>query len=141
MQRTQQSDITQTIDERGFLSQIDDISIRELSEALEETGHRDLRDIVAIALFVHKLLIGKGMVGSEKSSKDRVIDSIVKYDLSADEIRTLRLMADGNTNNEMADKLAISIEGVKKRVERILAKLNVSNRIQAAVKAAKESLV
>ena len=47
----------------------------------------------------------------------------------------LRLLAQGLTNPEIASSLTISVGTVKNHVEHILAKLNVSDRTQAAVRA------
>ena len=47
------------------------------------------------------------------------------------------LLADGKSNQEIADELVLALNTVKKHVANILGKLGVSNRTQA-VMAAKE---
>ena len=56
--------------------------------------------------------------------------------LTPRETEVLRLLAQGLTNREITAKLIVSVGTVKVHVERILAKLGVSDRTQAAVRAA-----
>ena len=53
--------------------------------------------------------------------------------LSAREQDVLDLIAEGKSNNDIADKLFISVRTVKFHVSSILSKLNVKNRTQAAM--------
>jgi DNA-binding NarL/FixJ family response regulator len=55
--------------------------------------------------------------------------------LTPREVEVLRLLAQGLTNREIAARLIVSVGTVKVHVERILAKLGVSDRTQAAVRA------
>lgn len=55
--------------------------------------------------------------------------------LSTREREVLQLLAQGQTNREIAENLTVSISTVKVHVEHILAKLGVSDRTQAAVRA------
>jgi DNA-binding NarL/FixJ family response regulator len=55
--------------------------------------------------------------------------------LSRREHEVLQLLARGNSNREIADALTITSHTVKIHVEHILAKLGVSDRTQAAVRA------
>ena len=51
------------------------------------------------------------------------------------ELEVLKLLAQGRTNREIARELLVSVGTVKAYVQRIIAKLEVSDRTQAAVKA------
>ncbi len=55
--------------------------------------------------------------------------------LTPRELEVLRLVAEGKTNAEIAQRLYISVGTVKADVERIIDKLGVSDRTQAAVRA------
>jgi DNA-binding NarL/FixJ family response regulator len=55
--------------------------------------------------------------------------------LTEREIEVLQLLPEGKTNREIAAELHLSLSTVKKRLERIISKLGVSDRTQAAVKA------
>jgi DNA-binding NarL/FixJ family response regulator len=55
--------------------------------------------------------------------------------LTPRELDVLRLLVQGMTNREIAAKLVVSVGTVKVHVERILSKLGVSDRTQAAVRA------
>jgi DNA-binding NarL/FixJ family response regulator len=55
--------------------------------------------------------------------------------LSRREYEVLQLLAQGQTNREIARVLTVSVSTVKNHVEHILAKLDVSDRTQAAVRA------
>lgn len=65
----------------------------------------------------------------------------IKFGLSERELEVLRLVVDGLGNQEIADKLSVSLDTVKTHVKHILEKLLVSDRTQAAVKALREGLV
>ena len=55
--------------------------------------------------------------------------------LSAREVELLRLVAAGASNREIAAQLMISDQTVKTHVSRILRKLDVTSRTQAAARA------
>lgn len=55
--------------------------------------------------------------------------------LTARELSVLRLIAQGRTNREIASALMLSVGTIKIHVEHIIAKLGVSDRTQAAVRA------
>ena len=61
--------------------------------------------------------------------------------LTEREIEVLRLLPQGKTNREIAAVLHLSLSTVKKRLERIISKLGVSDRTQAAVRAIELGLV
>jgi len=62
-------------------------------------------------------------------------------ELSAREREVLRLVADGASNGEIAAELFISPHTVKNHISTILVKLQVANRVQAAVRAVRDDLV
>ena len=57
------------------------------------------------------------------------------------ELETLALLAAGLTNREIAERTRWSVGTVKKHVQRILEKLDVSDRTQAAVVAVRQGLL
>jgi len=61
--------------------------------------------------------------------------------LSPREREVLELLTKGQTNREIARKLTVSVSTVKIHVEHILAKLEVSDRTQAAVRAIEMGLL
>lgn len=61
--------------------------------------------------------------------------------LSKREIQVLELIAEGNFNKEIAEKLFISEKTVKNHVSSIFKKINVSDRTQAAIYAIKNNIV
>ncbi|OGO04412.1 MAG: hypothetical protein A2Y73_00030 [Chloroflexi bacterium RBG_13_56_8] len=61
-------------------------------------------------------------------------------DLSQRELQVLRLITEGHTNSEIAEKLFLSPTTIKTHVQNILRKLDVSDRTQAAVYAVRHGL-
>lgn len=61
--------------------------------------------------------------------------------LSHRETEVLKLMVDGLSNKEIADRLVIGVSTVRTHVEHILEKLSVSGRTEAAVKAMRRGLI
>ncbi len=64
-----------------------------------------------------------------------------KYSLTAKELKVLSLLANGNSNLEIAKKMNISINTTKVHMCSILQKLSVDDRTQAAIKAIRENLI
>jgi len=61
--------------------------------------------------------------------------------LSPRELEVLRLIVEGEDNLEIAEALCISVQTVKHHVSMILCKLQVQNRLQAAVRAVRAGVV
>jgi DNA-binding NarL/FixJ family response regulator len=61
--------------------------------------------------------------------------------LTPRELEVLALIVDGRDNLEIADALFISVQTVKHHVSMILCKLQVQNRLQAAVRAVRAGVV
>jgi DNA-binding NarL/FixJ family response regulator len=61
--------------------------------------------------------------------------------LTARELEVLGLMAKGKSNHEIAEVLVISLSTVRNHISSILMKLQVENRVQAAVRAVRDHLV
>jgi ATP/maltotriose-dependent transcriptional regulator MalT len=55
--------------------------------------------------------------------------------LSRRELDVLRLMADGQSNQEIAQVLVVALNTVKMHIKHIYRKLNVKNRVQAVAQA------
>ena len=72
---------------------------------------------------------------SSKQKKDDV------YNLTLKEKKVLSLLADGNSNQQIAKKLNISVNTTKVHVCNILQKLSVDDRTQSAIKAIKENIL
>lgn len=63
------------------------------------------------------------------------------YELTTRETQILKLMTEGYSNMEIAQLLVISINTTKAHVASILQKLEVDDRLQAALKALKNNIV
>ena len=64
-----------------------------------------------------------------------------KIQLTYRELEVLKLIVDGYSNAEIAEKLFVSIHTAKAHVCNILQKLSVDDRTQAAIKALKDGIV
>ena len=78
-------------------------------------------------------------IGASQAGAAPASDADVR--LTARERDVLELMAAGRDNPQIAEELFISVQTVKNHVSNILAKLEVENRIQAAVYAVRRGLV
>ena len=69
------------------------------------------------------------------------IAETIRAELSDREIEVLKLIANGKDNAQIAAELHISPKTVKNHISNILMKLQIDNRIQAAVYAVKSGIV
>src|SRR5579883_1558065 len=113
-----------------------------LSYVLKDVGPDELADIV------RKAARGESVLHPRVAS--RVVEELrgtrrdtpnLFTDLSDRELEVLRLIADGLSNAEIAEKLVISEKTVKGHVSNILGKLHMMDRTQAAVYAWQQGLV
>lgn len=68
-------------------------------------------------------------------------EELKKTSLTSREVDVLRLVVAGKTNQEIGAALGISDKTVEKHLEAVFAKLGVSSRVEAAVRAVREGLV
>ena len=64
-----------------------------------------------------------------------------RHEFSEREIEVLKLIANGKDNAQIAAELVISPKTVKNHISNILMKLQIENRIQAAVYAVRSGIV
>ena len=69
------------------------------------------------------------------------IEQAIRAELSDREIEVLKLIANGKDNSMIAGELHISPKTVKNHISNILMKLQIENRIQAAVYAVRSGIV
>ncbi|MDZ5588869.1 response regulator transcription factor [Enterococcus cecorum] len=98
-----------------------------------------------IAEAVRKTIVGERVIEEEVSEKIQNQDYANQYflyeELTNREREVLDLIAQGKSNQEIAEILFITLKTVKTHVSNILAKLGVEDRTQAAIYAFKHGLV
>ena len=70
-----------------------------------------------------------------------VAEHVDEDPLSPTEVRVLRMIADGNSNKDIAADLKVTEEAVKGQVRNILAKLGANDRTHAAVLGIKRGII
>jgi len=70
-----------------------------------------------------------------KNEKDVFHKNVEKYGLSVREIDVLLLISQGLKNDEIAEKLFLSVSTIKTHTRNVFIKLDVRNRIEASRKA------
>jgi DNA-binding NarL/FixJ family response regulator len=112
-----------------------------------------LKDVTAEALFDAVRLVAAGDALLAPSITRRLIDEFARLRprmaaapgalraLTRRESEVLRLVAEGLSNTEIAERLVVSDETVKTHVSRILTKLGLRDRTQAVVLAYESGLV
>jgi DNA-binding NarL/FixJ family response regulator len=100
---------------------------------LKNTLHKELLETI------------RGVYAGKKALSPEVSYEIATHatddTLTPAEISVLRLIAAGNANKQIADKLSITEETVKSRVKCILSKLGASDRTQAAMIGFKRGII
>lgn len=105
-----------------------------------QVAEKVLRNMVGTGVDRGKPL-GYGQQQKEVGKKEDTGPKIPVIPLSERELEVLRLIVDGKSNQEIANKLFVTLATVKTHVRSILNKLSVDDRTQAAVKAMREGLV
>jgi DNA-binding NarL/FixJ family response regulator len=100
-----------------------------------------LKDISADALIacIHDVLAGKTYLAPAAAAK--LAEGVTRVQLTPRELATLRLMADGKSNKEIASELAISERTVKTHLGHLFEKLGVTSRTEAVKVASRRGLV
>jgi DNA-binding NarL/FixJ family response regulator len=84
-----------------------------------------------------KILAEFSLLADDKAHKRSLVD----HDLTEREITVLRLVANGQTNKEVANSLGLSEKTVKNHLANIFHKLHVYDRTQAAVLAIRRGII
>jgi DNA-binding NarL/FixJ family response regulator len=100
-----------------------------------------LKDISADALIacIHDVLAGKTYLAPAAAAK--LAEGVTRIQLTPRELTTLRLMADGKSNKEIANELGISERTVKTHLGHLFEKLAVTSRTEAVKIATRRGLV
>ena len=115
----------------GYL--LKDASIQELMQGIRAAAVGESLISPTIAAKVLR------RVRSSSSQPD--IERTIRAELSEREIEVLKLIANGKDNAQIAAELHISPKTVKNHISNILMKLQIDNRIQAAVYAVRSGIV
>ena len=110
--------------------------------------NNELKDIIKMVMngeFHLDLEIAKMAFSSLPTPNVSNLDNLyenkkLKNVLTQRELEVLKLLTDGKTNQEIAKEIIISTNTAKAHVGSILTKLNVADRVQAAVKAVRAKL-
>jgi len=118
-----------------FLSKLEDDLPPHLAEAVERGRHADVETMV-------KSIIAEfGTSAADESISTLTIQKPSPYILSERELQILQLVADGCSNQEIADRLYIGVSTVKKHINHIYDKLDAKNRTQAVAIARERQLL
>ena len=100
-----------------------------------------LKDISAedLVASIRKVLAGKTYIAPAAAAK--LAEGVTRVQLTPREMATLRLMADGKANKEIASALDISERTVKTHLGHLFEKLGVTSRTEAIKVATRRGLV
>lgn len=79
-------------------------------------------------------IISPYLVNLTLDLKEEESESTTEVELTEREREILKCIADGKSNKEISDNLFVSVETVKSHVKNLYKKLNVKNRVEAAMK-------
>ena len=114
----------------------------EISRALKAGAKAYvLKDIAADALIacIRDVLAGKTYLAPAAAAK--LAEGVTRVQLTPRELATLRLLADGKSNKEIANSLGISERTVKAHLANIYQKLGVESRSGAVAVAVQHHLI
>jgi len=136
------------INNNDSMAHLQNLSLADLLKKLSSDDFQATAKMVILGLSIteilnefYKIKIPLSFKYMEKNMETSEGEFKMKFDLSKDEMATLKMVTQGHTNQQIADQLGITIEAIAKRVKQILKKLNVDNRVQAAVMGAKAGII
>jgi DNA-binding NarL/FixJ family response regulator len=112
-----------------------DAAGRRLVEAVRRTLEGDVPLNEGLAMRLLQRLAGEEGQGGAPQSESRKPAAPLTEELTEREVEVLKLLAQGRTNPQIARTVLSSVSTVKTHVQNIIAKLGVSDRTQAAVRA------
>ena len=107
-----------------------DMKMDKLGEALHRAAQKEVT--------LHPLVAARVLQNIRSETRE---DQPLFTELTERELDVLRLIANGMTNSQIAEKLVISDNTVKGHVSNILSKLHLADRTQVAVYAWQQGLV
>lgn len=109
---------------------------------LKSVSHETLPDSIRAVMRGEKLL-SPSLVSKVMTNYQKLAQEQAKRDagLTADDLKILTLIANGANNKSIAEDLFWSEATVKRRVQEILEKLEVSNRAQATAEAVRRGWI
>jgi DNA-binding NarL/FixJ family response regulator len=115
----------------GYL--LKDSSIQDLLRGIEAAAGGEA--------MISPQIAGKVLQRVRATSTQADAAAAIRAELSEREMEVLKLLANGKDNAEIASELTISPKTVKNHISNILMKLQIDNRIQAAVYAVRSGIV
>lgn len=97
--------------------------------------------IIALAFTVLGIWIGHSITNKKRTQNQINKQAIIELEISSRELEVLELMVGGCSNQEIADKLFISLSTVKTHTSNLFSKMAVKRRTQAIQKALELQLV
>ena len=114
-------------------------SSENLTNAIDSVATRAAWIDSAIARVVLSSIQNENDIQTQNSKSQKEANK--KYGLTKKELEVLSLIVDGLSNQEISEKLVVSISTTKAHVHNILQKLYLTDRTKAAIVALKEGLV
>jgi DNA-binding NarL/FixJ family response regulator len=90
--------------------------------------------------YLAHLALEPGALQKKNSAQDRTAHFAERYGLTELELKILRLVAEGLSNEEISDITQLARETIKGHLKSLFRKLDVKNRTEAAVLAVREGL-
>jgi DNA-binding NarL/FixJ family response regulator len=127
------SDVTDAILAGACGDLLKDASIQELVSGIRAAARGEA--------LISPHIAAKVLQRIRATSAQPEIEEMIRAELSEREIEVLKLIANGKDNAVIAAELHISPKTVKNHISNILMKLQIDNRIQAAVYAVRSGIV
>lgn len=123
--------IAQLLREGNLVSEVKDVTIGQLTEYLK--GHGFL-------LFVFVIGHGKSLPTIEDIEQAKR-NFMIKFNLNEEDIKTIKLCGEGLTDEDIAEKIGITAEGIRKRIKKIRKIVGASNKTKLVEIANKEKVI
>jgi NarL family two-component system response regulator LiaR len=115
---------------------------------LKDTDRTDFIEIIrrthagkiASSPYLAQLALEQPSRRESTSNQQRIVEFAERFGLTEVEVKVLRLMTEGLSNEEISDITCLARETIKGHLKSVFRKLDVKNRTEAAVLAVREGL-
>lgn len=122
----------------AFINKVDGYIVKDVTP---EDLIMTVKGVYNQFFIIHKKMMNVLMENYILTTNNKIKQSEKKYDLTESEVNIIQLIAEGNSNKQIAQELSFSEGTIKNKVSQILSKIQLKDRTQLVVFALKNNII